>query len=271
MTLTRRSLAVGLTAMTLPLAAFPAAAQPHPRRPWPGGARAAVSLTYDDSLTSQLYVVAPELAARDLKATFYITRDNMDDHLADWRALARRGHEIANHSLTHPCEVAGYTPERFYESEIAPMERYLDANFGPGPHNWAYPCGFTQLGAGPGRLARALAYKRIVARSFASGRIVSGGPNDPREVRRDRARLHAFEPTWDRDHAGAARRYLDRAAATGGWAILVFHAVVPERRAEGETSIAVHRQILDAVTARRQWCAPVRDVLARIDADPIQG
>src|SRR5689334_2197924 len=80
-----------------------AAAQP--RFEWPGGAKAAVSITYDDGLNSQLDNVVPELDRRGLKATFFLTEENIRQgrRLAEWERVAAEGHEVANHTVTHPC------------------------------------------------------------------------------------------------------------------------------------------------------------------------
>jgi hypothetical protein len=116
---------------------------------------------------------------------------------------------------------------------------------------------------------RANAYRRIIDRTFLSGRGVEGGPNDPREVAHRRSLLSAFEPTYDRDDPAAGKAYLDRALARGQWAILVFHEVLPKRVGDGDTSIAVHSQILDDLQARAVWCAPVRAVLADLKVDKV--
>ena len=39
---------------------------------WPGGARVAVSLSYDDALDSQLDMAVPALDAHGFKASFYL-------------------------------------------------------------------------------------------------------------------------------------------------------------------------------------------------------
>src|SRR5207244_797428 len=106
--ISRRSLLAAAAAAGL---AGPAAAQPD--RAWPGGARAAVSLTYDDGLNSQLDNAVPELKRLGMKATFFLTENNAHWRLADWEALARDGHEVANHTMTHPCALSGYTAGRF--------------------------------------------------------------------------------------------------------------------------------------------------------------
>jgi hypothetical protein len=72
---------------------------------WPHGARAAVSLAYDDALDSQLDHALPALDKLGLKGSFYLTLSNpaVARRMAGWRAAARAGHELGNHSLFHQC------------------------------------------------------------------------------------------------------------------------------------------------------------------------
>jgi peptidoglycan/xylan/chitin deacetylase (PgdA/CDA1 family) len=79
---------------------------------WPGGARAAVSLAYDDAIPSQLDNALPVLNRYGIRGTFYLTLSSptVDQRLADWRAAAAQGHELANHSLFHQCRRS--QPER---------------------------------------------------------------------------------------------------------------------------------------------------------------
>ncbi len=56
----------------LSLLALGGAAAPPPFA-YPNGAKGAVSLTYDDGLTSQLDHAVPQLDARGLKATFFLS------------------------------------------------------------------------------------------------------------------------------------------------------------------------------------------------------
>lgn len=76
---------------------------------WPNGARAAVSLAYDDALDSQLDHAVPTLDRHGLKATFYLTlaSDTVTLRLDDWRRVAASGHELGNHSLFHQCARTG--------------------------------------------------------------------------------------------------------------------------------------------------------------------
>ncbi|MGF6272053.1 peptidoglycan/xylan/chitin deacetylase (PgdA/CDA1 family) [Massilia sp. UYP11] len=89
---------------------------------WPGGARAAVSLAYDDALDSQLDHAIPVLDRHGIKGTFYLelSRPSVAARMRDWRAAAANGHELGNHSLFHQCSGAG--PDRTW---VAP-HRDLD-------------------------------------------------------------------------------------------------------------------------------------------------
>jgi peptidoglycan/xylan/chitin deacetylase (PgdA/CDA1 family) len=81
-----------------------------PAMAWPGGARIAVSLAYDDALDSQLDHALPALDRHRLRATFYLQMSNAAGRLPAWRAAARRGHELGNHTLFHQC--SGSAPGR---------------------------------------------------------------------------------------------------------------------------------------------------------------
>src|SRR5215211_4730137 len=69
------------------------------------GKRSAVSLTYDDALNIDLEKVIPALDSVKLKGTFYLiaSAKAFTNRLKEWKVAASRGHEIANHSLFHPC------------------------------------------------------------------------------------------------------------------------------------------------------------------------
>ncbi len=267
MSISRRAAFTGVSLVL----AMPFAVQARARRrafAWPGGAPGAVSLTYDDGLDSQLDHAAPQLNERGLRATFFLTEQNMEERLADWQALARHGHEIADHTVTHPCGLETFSAESFLRHEVRPMEQFLDNSFGARPageglRTYAYPCGFTRLGRGssPARRAR---YRQVMRAAFSAARTVDGDPNHPADVLRHRFTLSAFEPTYEQDRADLGMAYVNKAVDHGAWAILVFHAVTPQWKAEGEASIVVHGQILDHVKASGAWCAPMGEVFRQV-------
>ena len=119
---TRRTYRLGLGAVTIGSLAQ-ADVPSHRRVAWPDGHQAAVSLTYDDGLDSQLANAAPELRRFGFKATFFLTRENMEARVADWVALARQGHEIGDHTFHHPCILANQSAKGFERREIIPTEQ----------------------------------------------------------------------------------------------------------------------------------------------------
>lgn len=76
---------------------------------WPEGRKAAVNLAYDDALDSQLDIAIPALDRHGLKGSFYLTlgAEAVRLRMGDWRAAARNGHELGNHTLFHQCSGAG--------------------------------------------------------------------------------------------------------------------------------------------------------------------
>jgi peptidoglycan/xylan/chitin deacetylase (PgdA/CDA1 family) len=69
-----------------------------------GGAEAAVSLQFDDSMTSQLANALPLLNARGLRATFFVNTESYQykSHRHEWEVdVLKAGHELGNHTAHH--------------------------------------------------------------------------------------------------------------------------------------------------------------------------
>jgi peptidoglycan/xylan/chitin deacetylase (PgdA/CDA1 family) len=75
---------------------------------WPGKAKVAISLSYDDALASQLDNVVPALDKYQIKASFYPTLSSpvLAARMDEWRKVALSGHELGNHTLFHPCSAS---------------------------------------------------------------------------------------------------------------------------------------------------------------------
>jgi peptidoglycan/xylan/chitin deacetylase (PgdA/CDA1 family) len=95
--------------MRLPLAACVAfaastlSAAPVTTVPW-NGKTGAVSFTYDDARSSQIPNLMPQLDSLGIKATFFISIQNIGDfnaRRAQWIQAARKGHELTNHTYAH--------------------------------------------------------------------------------------------------------------------------------------------------------------------------
>jgi len=120
---------------------------------WPHHKKAVIVLTYDDGLNSQLNIAIPQLDSANLKATFFLTGDLNYETIPKWRAVGKKGHELANHTLYHPCISTAdnpvgsqhYTPKLILE-EISIMNNFLFAVDGKTSHTYAYPCTETSVG-----------------------------------------------------------------------------------------------------------------------------
>src|SRR6187431_935432 len=122
---------------------------------WPDGARAAIVLTYDDALTSQLDHAVPVLDAAGFKGSFFLSNVKQAD-LPRWRQAAAEGHELGNHTIFHPCRAATFAADPRYTSEaytipsmlkeIEQQNVLLTAIDGKSRHGLATPCGESVAG-----------------------------------------------------------------------------------------------------------------------------
>jgi peptidoglycan/xylan/chitin deacetylase (PgdA/CDA1 family) len=134
--------------------ALPAEAQQSFR--WPNGKKAAIVLTYDDALRSQLDVAIPQLDAEGLKGTFFLNGTFAPEDVVRWRAAAAAGHELGNHSMFHPCPAAAFPSESQFHAEnysvagmlreIGAMNTLLFALDGKKSRTYGVPCSQTIVG-----------------------------------------------------------------------------------------------------------------------------
>jgi peptidoglycan/xylan/chitin deacetylase (PgdA/CDA1 family) len=204
---------------------------------WPKGKRAAISLTFDDARVSQLDRGLPILDAYGVKATFYVVPRNVQQRVADWKKAAANGHEIANHSLKHPCTgnfswsrekaLENYTLEEMGH-ELDEASAAVEDLLGVSPATFAYPCGQKFVGWG----LETKSYVPLVAERFVVGR----GAFD--EVANDPAFCDLAQATGiDLDCLDfeQAKQLVDQAIAEGRWLIFFGHDVGERRR---QTTIA---------------------------------
>jgi peptidoglycan-N-acetylglucosamine deacetylase len=87
--------------------------------------KAIICLTYDDAIESQLFTAIPQLDSLGLKGTFFMNSIKGstevigigEPSVLGWQKAAQRGHELANHTLFHPCpEKIGWQKELAIES-----------------------------------------------------------------------------------------------------------------------------------------------------------
>lgn len=152
---------------------------------WPQGNRMALSLSFDDARESQVTVGTRLLDSLGVKVTFYVVPGGVKNQLQGWKAAVASGHEIANHSLTHPCSVNFTWSQKnaLEDLSLDQMERQLvectkqvKELLGVETKTFAYPCGQTYVGRG----VETKSYVPLVAKHFTSGRgWMNEAPNDP--------------------------------------------------------------------------------------------
>jgi len=124
------------------------------------GKQCAVVLTYDDGLPVHLTNALPALDSVGLKGTFYISNYNglLQENTPQWRKAAKDGHELANHTMRHPCEggrpgrefvkpendLNNYSVKRMIE-DILSMNEALKKIDGKAARTFAYPCGDAKI------------------------------------------------------------------------------------------------------------------------------
>lgn len=200
---------------------------------WPEGKQAALSISFDDSRVSQWENGIPILDEYGIKSTFYVMPHVVENHLDAWKAAAASGHEIGNHTVTHPCSgnftfsrnkaLEDYTLERM-EEELRGANEAIKVLLEIEPQTFAYPCGQTYVGRGEDTQS----YVPLAAKYFLAGRGYNGeSANDPAFC--DLAQLIAI-PADVSDFA-FLERYLDKTLADGYWLIMAAHDVGKERQA----------------------------------------
>jgi len=198
---------------------------------WPGSRRAAISLSFDDSVPSQLENAFPVLQRWGLRATFYVLPGEgtpFEARIDDWRAVHTSGHELGNHTLSHPCSRRHpFTPPgrgledwnlELIEADIdAAAQRLEELIPGLGPMSFAYPCGENFVGEGPSRAS----YVPSVARRFAVARAVGNADNDPRTCD-----LHWVRSWMAADVSAEEMIAMIRPTIElGRWGIFCFHGI----------------------------------------------
>lgn len=229
---------------------------------WPEGKRAAVSLTFDDARLTQVDVGTALLDRYGVKATFFVVPSNVERRLAGWKRAVADGHEIGNHSLSHPCSgnfpwarrkaLEEYTLEKM-RFELVEANRRIRELLGVTPVSFAYPCGQTFVGRG----IDTRSYVPLVAGLFVAGRGWLGeGPNDPGFC--DLAQVTGME--MDGKGFEQILPVLEEAKETGHWVVFAGHEIGQGDRQA--TRVATLEKLLQYAgdPANGLWVAPVGTV-----------
>jgi peptidoglycan-N-acetylglucosamine deacetylase len=210
---------------------------------WPHHKKAVIVLTYDDALQSQLDVAAPQLEKAGFKATFFLTGDINAVTIPRWRKLARKGFELANHTLFHPCTVATDNPVsgehytiRSILMEIEDMNHLLYAVDGRFNRTYAYPCTETFVGGKD--------YVDSLKRSGLIKYARIGGDNDA--IVTDFKNLNPLlVPSYGLDEGTSGQQliaYVKNVESKGGLGIIMFHGIGGDYIT---TSATAHQELIN--------------------------
>lgn len=144
------------------------------------GKECAVSLTFDDSMKEHYTIVAPELEKRGFRGTFWMVGawmpaqpqyDTTHFTWAEAKEMHERGHEMSNHTWSHP-DMTTLTPEQL-EQEIRKNDEAILQNIGTPSITFCFPYN---------------AYNETVLAAVMEGRIGArmkefwlGGQHSPKE------------------------------------------------------------------------------------------
>lgn len=207
-----------------------AVANPGETFTWPNNTRAAVALTYDDSLNTQLDHAIPALNKFGFRGTFYTTIDSeaFQPRLSEWKSAASAGHELGNHTLYHPCQ--GSLPNREWVRPDADLDRYSVTRMvdelrianktlymldGLNVRTFAYPCGET--------LAGGKSYIEAIKPLFIAARGVIDATSDRNTNSIDLYRINTYVAN---DVSGQQMiQYIDQLLVSGGIGTITFHGI----------------------------------------------
>lgn len=230
--------------------------------------KCAVVLTYDDALNVHLDHAVPLLDSLNLKGTFYLSAyfPGSRDRIADWKAAAKKGHELANHTLFHPCvgqkpgrefvtadyDLKNYSVRRIAD-EIRMTNIFLQALDGKTKRTFAYPCGDMLVGD-------TTSYVNQIRNDFVSARGVKG-----EMLTIETIDLFNVGSYMINGHTGEQMIDLVKAAMKkNALIVFLFHGVGGEHGLN--VSLREHRKLLKFLKQNEKqiWIAPFLEVTEHI-------
>jgi len=229
---------------------------------WPQGKQAALSLSFDDARESQVIVGTNLLDQYGIKATFFVNPGGVEKQLEGWKKAVASGHEIGNHTLTHPCmENFSWSRDNALEDhtlkamrkEMVDCNKRIEELLHVNAEVFAYPCGQKFVGRG----VPTKSYVPLVAKLFLLGRgWMDEGPNDPLYC--NFAQLSGVE--MDGKTFNQILPLLEQAKKNGQWLVLAGHEMGDA--GEQTTRLSMLKQLAEYVQnpANGIWIAPMGTV-----------
>jgi beta-glucosidase len=192
---------------------------------WPEGKFMALSLTFDDARESQVEKGIPLLDQFGVKATFYISPENLINRVDAWESACKNGHEIGNHTLVHPCSgnfewsrhkaLEDYTIQNMI-TELDSASKFIEKYLGVHPVSFAYTCGQAFVGSGKNTKS----YVPVISALFETGRgWLDETPDDPLYC--DMSKLASIE--LDGKSFEEVKQIIESAKNKGQWLIFAGH------------------------------------------------
>ena len=229
---------------------------------WPEGKQMAISLSFDDARESQVTGGTKLLDQYNIKATFYVNPGGVEKQLAGWRNAVANGHEIGNHTLTHPCTgnfswsrnnaLEDHTLKSM-KKEIVACNKRIAELLHVKAEVFAYPCGQKFIGRG----TKTKSYVPLVAKLFVSGRgWMDEAPNDPLYC--NEAQLTGVE--MDGKNFDQLLPLIESARKNGQWLLLAGHEMGDS--GDQVTRLSMLKQLAEYMQDPKNgiWVAPVGTV-----------
>ncbi|WP_430457748.1 polysaccharide deacetylase family protein [Rheinheimera sp.] len=240
---------------------------------WPNGAKAAVSLAYDDALPSQLETAIPQLNAAGLKGSFYLplSAETVQSRLADWRAAAAQGHELGNHTLFHQCAKSlpgrdwvskdrdlDKTPASRLIAEIRVGNAFLQAMDGKTKRTFTAPC-TDQVAAGT-------PYLPLLSSDFVAMKTTVGGVVADMKT----LNIHAVPVITPSEISGAQLIAWVKAAGVKGTMVnFTFHGIGDDHL---QISSAAHAELLQFLASHKNeyWTDTFLNLMEHVKSQQAQ-
>jgi len=232
-----------------------------PKIAWPHHKKAVIVLTYDDGIQSQLDNAVPLLDSLHLKATFFLIGDALDyNTIPEWRAVAKKGYELGNHTMYHPCMdkdnpvgSQSYTPATILR-EIGTTNYFLFALDGKTTHSYAYPCTETSVG---GKY-----YVDSLRKSGAVNYARVGGDQESAVITNFKDLDPLLIPSYGVEQGSSGDQliaFVKKVEQSGGMGVFMFHGI---GRDWIITSVEAHKQLLEYLAHDKNiWVATFSEAM----------
>lgn len=227
------------------------------------GKKCAVVLTYDDALNIHLDKVIPALDAFRFTGTFYLITSlpAVTNRVEEWRTASKKGHELGNHTLYHPCDgsmpgrewvpkdknLSTYTVTKAVKEIKTANEQLKDID-GKKDRTFAYPCGDLKIND--------TVFYDFVKNDFVAARGVKPGYLQAKEVNLND--VDAFVEIGST--AAQMIAQVEEAEKNGSFIVFLFHGIGGEHALN--VDFEEHQKLLEYLKKREKdiWVTTMVDL-----------